>query len=86
MKGLRERLVQPEQYLKTTLEDIGIINRSGPYVGKWMLKSEYKNRVGDGAPQAGEVSGAGGEGGGTAGEVIEIDDDDDLIEMEDVPL
>lgn len=78
MKGLREKLVQPEQYLKEVLEDIAVCNRSGKYVGKWMLKSEYKNS----AQKAGEPSAPG------AAEVINIDDDDedDLVEMEDVPM
>lgn len=85
MKGLREKLVQPEQYLKETLEDIAVCNRSGKYVGKWMLKSEYKNSV-QKAGEAGEASAA--PAAAAAAEVINIDDDDDddLVEMEDVPM
>lgn len=81
MKGLREKLVQPEQYLKEVLEDIAVCNRSGKYVGKWMLKSEYKNST-QKASETGEPSALG------ASEVINIDDDDedDLVEMEDVPM
>lgn len=84
MKGLREKLVQPEQYLKEVLEDIAVCNRSGKYVGKWMLKSEYKNSA-QKASEAGEPSAGPGVG---AAEVINIDDDDedDLVEMEDVPM
>lgn len=83
MKGLREKLVQPEQYLKEVLEDIAVCNRSGKYVGKWMLKSEYKNS----AQKASETGEASAGAPGTA-EVINIDDDDedDLVEMEDVPM
>ncbi|KAH8149625.1 uncharacterized protein LAJ45_06256 [Morchella importuna] len=81
MKGLRERLVQPEQYLKSVLEEIAQINRNGPYVGKWQLKDEYK-------PDSQKEPGEGGEANGGAGDVIQIDDDDDddLVEMEDVPM
>lgn len=81
MKGLREKLVQPEQYLKEVLEDIAVCNRSGKYVGKWMLKSEYKNSA-QKTSETGEPSALG------ASEVINIDDDDedDLVEMEDVPM
>jgi transcription initiation factor TFIIF subunit beta len=81
MKGLRERLVQPEQYLKSVLEEIAQINRNGPYVGKWQLKDEYK-------PDSQKEPGEGGEATGGAGDVIQIDDDDDddLVEMEDVPM
>lgn len=40
MKALRERLHQPESYLKDTLEDIAELIRSGQQTGNWRLKPE----------------------------------------------
>jgi transcription initiation factor TFIIF subunit beta len=73
MKGFREVTNQPEAYLKEVLEEIAIMNRSGPYTGKWSLKEEFKSQ-------------SLGEAAGDAGDVIEIEDDDDEADMEDVRL
>jgi transcription initiation factor TFIIF subunit beta len=70
MKGFREVTNQPEAYLKEVLDDIAIMNRSGPYNGKWSLKPEFKHRT----------------SGGSADNAIDLDDDDEEVEMEDVPL
>jgi transcription initiation factor TFIIF subunit beta len=71
MKGLREVTNQPEAYLKQVLEEIGIMNRSGPYNGKWSIKPEFKNtRSSEGR---------------SADNAIDLDDDEE-VEMEDVPL
>ncbi|KAF3919525.1 hypothetical protein ABW20_dc0101355 [Dactylellina cionopaga] len=44
LKGLRERLNQPEAYLKETLESIATLLKTGPFALKWQLKPEYKSR------------------------------------------
>ncbi|KAF3089776.1 hypothetical protein TWF569_011917 [Orbilia oligospora] len=44
LKGLRERLNQPEAYLKETLESIATLLKTGPFALKWQLKPEYKTR------------------------------------------
>jgi transcription initiation factor TFIIF subunit beta len=72
MKGLREVTNQPEAYLKEVLEDMAIMNRSGPYNGKWSLKPEIKNM---------RTS-----GGRNADNTVDLDDDEEEVEMEDVPL
>lgn len=82
MRGIRERLHQPEQYLKQTLEEIAKMDRSGAFSGKWSLKSEYKNT--NNVPNP-EIASPGGQDSGSQ-EVIELDDDDDMVEMEDVPM
>ena len=79
MKAFREKLQQPEAYLKEVLDGIAVMNKSGPFNGKWSLKPEYKNAVKEGASGV-AAEGAGGEGDGDGG------DDDDEVEMEDVPM
>lgn len=83
MRGFRERLVQPESYLKQVLEEIAVLNKSGPYNGRWSLKDEWKN-IENPSTAAAEIAA----NAPPAGTVIEIDDDDDddMVEMEDVPL
>jgi len=82
MKGFREVTNQPEAYLKEVLEEIAIMNKSGPYSGKWSLRPEFKQRSTTGVSN---IASAGTDGGVNTGETIEIDDDDDdEVEMEDV--
>lgn len=81
MKGFREVTNQPEAYLKEVLEDIAVMNKAGPYSGKWSLRPEFKQRSGTGVSS---LASAGTDGGANAGEAIEIDDDDEEVEMEDV--
>lgn len=74
MKGFREVTNQPEAYLKEVLDDIAVMNKSGPYTGKWSLRDEFK-RNNPAVAGGGDVN------------FIEIDDDeDDDMELEDVPL
>ncbi|KAI5789144.1 transcription initiation factor IIF, beta subunit [Geopyxis carbonaria] len=49
MKGLREKLHQPEAYLKQVLDEIGVMNKSGSFSGKWSLKPEYKGFLNGGS-------------------------------------
>ncbi|KAL9109129.1 MAG: hypothetical protein Q9227_006220 [Pyrenula ochraceoflavens] len=65
--GLREikgRINQPEAFLRETLDSIAILHRQGDAVGKWELRSEYKDR-GEGAAAA--TAAAGGGNGGSSG-------------------
>ncbi|KAF3940889.1 hypothetical protein ABW19_dt0200318 [Dactylella cylindrospora] len=79
LKGLREKLNQPEAYLKETLESIAVLLKTGPFALKWQLKPEYKSRDIEAVKK--EVR----EDLGTdAGE--DFDDDDDEVEMEDVKI
>ena len=89
MRSLRERLKQPEAYLKETLEMMAMMNKSGPHALQWQLKPEARetryaeigffDKVKDEA--APEVEGGTGFDG-----VDEMDEDDDNVDMEDVPL
>lgn len=78
MKAFRAKLVQPEAFLKQILEEIAVMNKTGPFSGKWSLKPEYKSSLGAMA-------------GGSSEAPVNIDDDEDMEddegeEMEDVPL
>ncbi|OUM61630.1 hypothetical protein PIROE2DRAFT_45046 [Piromyces sp. E2] len=42
--GLVDYTHQPQTFLKEILGDIGQLNKRGPYVGMWQLKSEYRNK------------------------------------------
>lgn len=42
LKGLREKTLQPEIYLKEVMGDIAVAVRSGPYTGYWTLMDVYK--------------------------------------------
>lgn len=42
MKGLKERVKQPEGWLKESLDSIAILIKRGPYASKYCLKPEYK--------------------------------------------
>lgn len=88
MRSLKERLNQPEAYLKETLEMVAMMNRSGPHALQWQLKPEARetryveagffDKVKDEA--APEVENAGLDG------ADDIDEEEDSIDMEDVPL
>lgn len=83
--GLREiknRINQPEAFLKETLDNIAFMHRNGDAVGKWELKPEYRSHEG--------VSLRGGEGGaaedGFAPDFEEDEDEDAEAKFEDVEL
>lgn len=80
IKGLKEKLNQPEAYLKSTLEEIAILKRNGKFALKWCLKPEYTNGL-DPDQIAADME---REGKSAAAEAGNDDDDDDEVEMEDV--
>ena len=75
LRSIRDRLRQPESYLKEILLDIADLQRSGDLVNTYVLKREYST-----APYA-SAADAIAPGGDESG-----DDDDDVGEMEDVKL
>lgn len=86
LKALRQRLNQPETYIRQTLEQIATLIRAGDFATTWMLKPEYAamqnikdEQVKDEAVKAepGEDTDM-----GTGDEMGEGDDDDEL-EFED---
>ncbi|KAJ2813494.1 hypothetical protein H4S07_000646 [Coemansia furcata] len=48
-KGLVEETRQPTAYLKEVLADIAVLNKRGPYVATYSLKSEFRKASGEAA-------------------------------------
>lgn len=42
LKALRQRIPQPEIYLRQTLEKVADLHRSGPFANHWQLKPEHR--------------------------------------------
>ena len=42
LKALKDRLRQPEAYLKSTLENVAQLIRQGPFAMKWQLKPDMR--------------------------------------------
>lgn len=84
IKGLKQRLGQPEAYLKEGLGEIAVLHKSGKFALKYTLKQEYLQIVPEGVdgaapPVAGSADGTTVEG------AIEVDEDEEEEEeMEDV--
>jgi transcription initiation factor TFIIF subunit beta len=89
LKSLKSELNQPEAYLKSTLEKVAVLVRSGRFAMTWTLRPEvkvngYAEVKNEQAPDLGidgpsDVAGDGDDYG-----VITIDDDEDNEAMEDV--
>lgn len=79
MKELKKELQQPEVYLRSVLEKVAELNKSGRFANKWSLQSGHR-AVAPG--EEGPVAGAAPD----AGDVPDDDDegDDDEVKMEDV--
>lgn len=71
MKALRQKLEQPESYLKETLEKIAVLGKSGRFASQWQLKPENLQL----ASARLDIAAPGAEGGG--------DDDSDMADGED---
>ncbi|KAJ3040575.1 hypothetical protein HDV00_010755 [Rhizophlyctis rosea] len=91
-KGLQEKILQPQQYLKEVLNEVAMQVKKGPYANMWTIRPEYKaatgaSDAGGGAGASGSGSGSGGgeaSGNGNGGNGDQDgngdDDDDDLME------
>lgn len=77
MKAFKQRLLQPETYLRETLDNVAILHKSGSFAAQWSLKDEYKEANYDYALT------------GAAAPVEEMDEDsgdeDGDVKFEDVP-
>ncbi|KAK5990940.1 Transcription initiation factor IIF subunit beta-like protein [Cladobotryum mycophilum] len=68
MKALRQRTQQPDSYLRQVLEEVAVLNKSGPFANHYCLSEAYRDKGGNDAKEA----------------AAEADDEDDEEEMEDV--
>ena len=84
--ALKQRVLQPEAYLKEVLEDIAILSKSGPHMSQWHLKDESKlERYGTLLNVKEEV--APDPGPGASFDVAsDVDMNDEMMEMEDVSM
>lgn len=44
LRDLKAKVNQPESYLRSTLDEIAYMHRSGDFNGKWELRDEYKQK------------------------------------------
>lgn len=89
LRSLKDRLNQPENYLKETLEMVAAMIRSGPHAMQWQLKPEAREGR---YAEAGLFDKAKQEAAPDMGFGMDFEDagvleeDDDNVEMEDVPM
>ncbi|KAF4555370.1 TFIIF beta subunit-like protein [Elsinoe fawcettii] len=78
LKALKGRLKQPEAFIKSEVERIATLIRSGPFTGQWKLRPEYEATLTGGTKDVKEE----------AAEEFEDDDDDedDEGDFEDVKM
>ncbi|OAA42934.1 transcription initiation factor iif [Beauveria brongniartii RCEF 3172] len=74
MKALRQRTQQPDSYLRQVLEEVAVLNKSGPFANHYCLSEAYRDKAGNESREA------------AAAETVDDGDDDEPEEMEDVVL
>lgn len=82
-KVLKNRVQQPEAYLKETLETMAFQAKSGTHMSEWQLKPEYKEST---YAQAKDEAAPDDNPGMSFDGASEMDQDDENVDMEDVPL
>ena len=84
--ALKQRVQQPEAYLKEVLEDIAVLSKSGPHMSQWHLKDDSKlERYGTLDNFKDEVAPDPGPAGSFDG-ASDMDMNDETVEMEDVHM
>lgn len=71
MKALRQKLEQPDSYLRQVLEEIAVLHKSGRFANHYGLSDAYRDKAGSDAKEE-------------AAEAADDADDDENEEMEDV--
>lgn len=71
MKALRQKLQQPDTYLRQVLEDVAVLNKSGRFANHYCLSDAYRDKAGSDSKEA-------------AAEAVDDGEDDEGEEMEDV--
>ncbi|KAK2591324.1 hypothetical protein QQS21_010977 [Conoideocrella luteorostrata] len=71
MKALRQKLEQPDSYLRQVLEEVAVLHKSGRFANHYGLNDAYKDKAGNDAKEE-------------AAEAVDDGDDDENEEMEDV--
>lgn len=73
MKALRQKLQQPDTYLRQVLEEVAVLNKSGRFANHYCLNEAYRDKAGSDSKEAAAEAADDGD-----------DDDDEGEEMEDV--
>ncbi|WPH00119.1 Hypothetical protein R9X50_00294200 [Acrodontium crateriforme] len=81
LKALRNELKQPEQYIKETLDEIGILIRSGDFAMNYELKPQYRQLAEEQDANAGPVKEEMAKV-ETGTDSADEDDEDDMIDLE----
>ncbi|KAF2769466.1 hypothetical protein EJ03DRAFT_327317 [Teratosphaeria nubilosa] len=82
MQNLRNRLHQPEAYIKEVLEPIAILSRSGDTNNHWMLKPEYASMLADAKIDEETKAGSGEDFTATGDEMEEGEEEFEDVKME----
>jgi transcription initiation factor TFIIF subunit beta len=80
MRALKARIPQPEAFLRSTLEKVAVLHKSGRFANTWSLRPEFESMISADTAAAEAAPDAGGEG----GDADLVDDEDEDIKMEDV--
>ncbi|KAL2352334.1 transcription initiation factor IIF, beta subunit family protein [Cryomyces antarcticus] len=84
MKAMRQELHQPEAYIKSTMEKIGTLVRSGPFAMQWMLNAEYQESTYAGLDVKEEAAEEQEDSDVDPKDEVDDDDEDESLKMEDV--
>lgn len=82
-KVLKNRVQQPEAYLREVLEKVAFQAKSGTHISEWQLRPELKEGT---YTQARDAAAPDDSLGMSFDGASEMDQDDDNVDMEDVPL
>jgi len=81
LKALKQRLRQPEVFIKSSLESIATLVRSGPFNGNYRLNPEHEQLLNIGHETKDQAADE-----ASLDEYDEEDDDDDEADFEDVKM
>lgn len=80
IKAFRNKIPQPEAFIRECLEKIAVLHRSGSFANHWSLKPEYQTMMANkNLPEPANDAAA-----PKPAIDIDSDDDDDDVKMEDV--
>jgi len=77
IKAFRQRIPQPEAYIRECLEKVAVLQRSGKFANNWSLKPEFQNLLAE-LPKPADDAAV------PRADVPSEDEDDEDIRMEDV--
>lgn len=88
MRAFKERINQPEAYLRSSLERIADLVKSGRFAMHWQLKPENKHLIhpddGSSVPSNSAFGGDGAMDESDLGDIDGEDEDEEDVKMEDV--